>query len=50
MQSTTLQDETQPESENRESTSSKINTTHDIAVIEQKVSDLEVKYKQKRQN
>ena len=49
MQSTILQDETQPESGIRELTSRKSDTTHNIIVIEQKHSNLEVEYKQKRQ-
>ena len=49
MQLTTLQVMIQIESENRDLTSSKIGTNHDITVIEQKISELQVKYKQKKQ-
>ena len=46
MQSTTLQDEVL---ENRESTSSEIETTCDMTMIAQKFWNLEIEYKQKRQ-
>ena len=38
------------ELENQDSTSSKINITHDTTVIEEKVSEIDVKDKQKRQS
>ena len=43
-----LWDETQPELENRDTTSSEIDSTYDITVIEQKISE-RVGNKQKRQ-
>ena len=49
MQATALQDKTQKETENRNLTSNKIDTALDVIIIEQKISEVEVKYKQKRQ-
>ena len=49
MQSSTLQDKTEMESEYRDSTSSEIDTTHYITLIEKTISELEIKHKQKKQ-
>ena len=49
MQLTILQDKSQIESERSYSTLSEIDTTNDITVIKQKISELDVKYKQKGQ-
>ena len=49
MESTILQDEIPPESENRNLTQSKIGATCDITVIECKILNLEAEYKLERQ-
>ena len=44
-----LQDKTQIESRNRDSTPSEINTTYGVTVTEEKISEPEASYKQKMQ-
>ena len=41
MQTTALQDEIQPQTENRDSKSSEIIAAHDLTVIEQQMSNLD---------
>ena len=49
MQSTALPDEMLGESDNQELTSSEVDPSNDLIIILQKISDREVRYKQKRQ-
>ena len=49
MQSTALQDKIQVGSENQDLTSSDVGSNNDTMEIEQKISDLSVRYKQNKQ-